>query len=933
MLIKIIKHFNKLILCLPVLFCLSVSAQENPQSAIDRIVDSLRSYNQRQAIEKLYVQMDKPGYLNSDTLWFKAYLFDAASLSYARKSGLLYVELASDSNKVMKRIMLPVSTGITRGNIALNSKDFPGGTYTLRAYTSWMRNFGEDYIFRKQFQISDPEQNSWLVNSVLSLSKTGGKEQGKLSLRFRDLDKKDIGLRQIRLRVMNGRKIVFREDKETSLYGELSMEFSIPEQTDQNSLYLTAEDMRKGEGNRMITIPLPLNRPEKTDLQFMPEGGNLVAGLLSDVAFKAVAEDGRGTDISGKILDSKLQEILSFSSLHKGMGSFLLLPRAGESYLARVNLPGGGFRDYALPAVKPSGTALKVSNRLNSGSLEVTIQASPEMLSDNTYYYLTGQTNGVVHYGASVLLKQPLTRLTISKDLFSNGIARITLLNSAKVPLNERRVYIAHKDEELHLRVSTDKPSYGNRDSIGVEIMVSDSKGNPVNGSFSMAVTDDARVRTDTTDQNIISTLFLSSGLGGTVEDPAYYFRAADTAKAWQDLDLLLLTQGWVNYNWAEAFAGSKPFAFPAESEFIINGTVKNIFNKPAANTPILLFSKNPLVMIDTLTNDQGRFSFRNLPVADTAAYFIQSRNKRGKSFNVGIEVDEFIEPGFSALKQRFIPWFLNSDTVLLESTRNIVKELHRYDAPAGVNVLDEVVVTAKKIIKESHNKNGSGNADYILDEKDMQEAKRKTLYEVLADRFPDLRRGKGAAVRDTSSDTMRYVMMNRFIRLVIDGVGVREIGSTEEDYMEYITAEDITGIEIMESTKYAIAYDDSIMARLARCPSRGCPPPPVYLEVTTRSGNGAFMRKTPGVYLYKPLAYSFPDEFYRPRYLIREENPPLADMRSTIHWEPDIITDQEGKARVSFYSADQKGSYTLILEGADMAGRIGFKRKKIRIE
>ncbi len=829
--------------------------------------------------------------------------------------------------------MLPVVTGITRGNIALNSQDFPGGTYTLRAYTNWMRNFGEDYIFRKQFLISDPEKNSWLVNSALSLSKTDNKEQGALSLRFRDLDKKDIGLRPLRLRVMNGKRIVYREEKETSLYGELSIEFGIPEQADPNSFYLTAEDMRKGEGDRTITIPLPLNRPEKTDVQFMPEGGSLVAGLLSDVAFKAIAEDGKGTDISGKILDSRQQEILSFSSSHKGMGSFLLLARAGESYIARVSLPGGSFRDYALPAVRPSGTTMKVGNRLNSPSLEVTIQASPDMLSENTYYHLIGQTNGMVHYGASILLRQPLTRLTIDKDLFSNGIARITLLNSAHLPLNERRVYIAHKDEELNLNISTDRPSYGNRDSIGVEILVSDSKGNPVNGSFSLAVTDDARVRVDTTDQNIISSVFLSSGLGGTVEDPAYYFEATDSAKAWQDLDLLLLTQGWVNYNWTEVFAGSKSFAFPAEDEFIINGTVKNIFNKPAANTPILLFSKKPLVMIDTLTNNEGRFSFRDLPTADTAAYFIQSRNKRGKSFNVGIEVDEFTEPGFIALKQRFSPWFLNTDTILLESTRDIVKELHRYDAPAGVNVLDEVVVTAKKIIKESHNKNGSGNADYILDEKDMLEAKQKTLYELLAERFPDLRMGKGPAVRDTSSDNMRYVMMNRFIHLVIDGLDIHEIGSTEEDYMDYITAEDIKGIEIMESTKYAMAYDDSIIKKLVGCPSKDCPPPPVYLEVTTRSGNGAFMRKTPGIFLYRPLAYSFPDEFYRPRYPIREENPPLADMRSTIHWQPDIITDQKGKARVSFYSADQKGSYTLILEGADMAGRIGFKRQKIRIE
>jgi hypothetical protein len=250
------------------------------------------------------------------------------------------------------------------------------------------------------------------------------------------------------------------------------------------------------------------------------------------------------------------------------------------------------------------------------------------------------------------------------------------------------------------------------------------------------------------------------------------------------------------------------------------------------------------------------------------------------------------------------------------------------------VNVLGEVVVKATKIIKDSHNRNGSGNADYILDEKDMQEAKRKTLYEVLEERFPDLRMGKGPAVKDTSSDTMRYVLRYRFVHLVIDGVDVRSIGSTEENYMDYLTAADITGIEIMESSKYALSYDHSVIAKLARCPSPGkCPPPPIFVEVTTRSGNGAFMKKTPGVYLYRPLAYKFPDEFYRPRYPVKEEKPALPDIRSTIHWEPNIITNEEGKANLSFYSADQKGTYTLIFEGADLTGRIGFKRKKIQIE
>src|SRR5690606_30121589 len=105
------------------------------------------------------------------------------------------------------------------------------------------------------------------------------------------------------------------------------------------------------------------------------------------------------------------------------------------------------------------------------------------------------------------------------------------------------------------------------------------------------------------------------------------------------------------------------------------------------------------------------------------AAYFIQARNRKGRSSNVDIRVNEFVPPAFSQSSERYRPWYLNSDTLKLKSTKEIVEEIYRYDAPAGVNVLGEVVVKATKIIKDSHNRNGSGNADYILDEKDMQEA------------------------------------------------------------------------------------------------------------------------------------------------------------------------------------------------------------------
>ena len=91
-----------------VFLCDCVSAQDLRQTQLNKLVDSIRSYNDGRAVEKIYAQLDKPHYLSTDTIWFKAYVFEAALLKNSTRSGLMYIEIATDSNKVVKRMMVPV---------------------------------------------------------------------------------------------------------------------------------------------------------------------------------------------------------------------------------------------------------------------------------------------------------------------------------------------------------------------------------------------------------------------------------------------------------------------------------------------------------------------------------------------------------------------------------------------------------------------------------------------------------------------------------------------------------------------------------------------------------------------------------------------------------------------------------------------------------
>ncbi|NRF38192.1 hypothetical protein [Pedobacter foliorum] len=89
---------------------------------------------------------------------------------------------------------------------------------------------------------------------------------------------------------------------------------------------------------------------------------------------------------------------------------------------------------------------------------------------------------------------------------------------------------------------------------------------------------------------------------------------------------------------------------------------------------------------------------------------------------------------------------------------------------------------------------------------------------------------------------------------------------------------------------------------------------------------------KGPSLDRVDPYFIVSPQGFYSPKYKI-ESNSGLPDSRSTIYWEPNIITNGKGEASVYFYSSDLPGSYTISVEGSDLQGEIGSLKSTIKIE
>ncbi|ALJ05642.1 hypothetical protein APS56_11110 [Pseudalgibacter alginicilyticus] len=117
-------------------------------------------------IEKVYLHTDRSTYVLGESLWYKAYLVYAYNNLLFNHSTILYVELISPDSKIISRNKTKLIGGLGHGDFKLT--DSMGikkpGVYQIRAYTNWIQNFGDDFVFKKDIEIIDVFETERIAN-------------------------------------------------------------------------------------------------------------------------------------------------------------------------------------------------------------------------------------------------------------------------------------------------------------------------------------------------------------------------------------------------------------------------------------------------------------------------------------------------------------------------------------------------------------------------------------------------------------------------------------------------------------------------------------------------------------------------------------------------------------------------------------------------
>jgi hypothetical protein len=395
--------------------------------------------------------------------------------------------------------------------------------------------------------------------------------------------------------------------------------------------------------------------------------------------------------------------------------------------------------------------------------------------------------------------------------------------------------------------------------------------------------------------------------LRGYIEKPGYYFKNAD-AKTLSDLDVLMLTQGYRRFSYIDILADKyPPVKFLPEQGIAISGTLRTDKGLPVFSGNVSLLLRDMNKTLNAVTDAEGHFNFPSVPIFDSTKVSLDAHNTPGYSTMV-------ITPDI---------------TTFQPLTKN-------YDDPNRIINIDSALsiylVSSKKKLESSHLLK-----EVVIKSTSVAKVVIHEPYPALIGLTPDATqvipgerlKDCGADIRDciTSNvlgiwpvNNVYYIKKSyqngdtRPIKFFLNGAPI------DDDVLPTIEPADVQSIESFFEDGVARIFD------FYQCNG--------IVSISTKAKlAGNKNKELPSeIFALSSEVTIHPKGFYRARvfYSPRYDNTRAAaleniDLRSTIYWNPGVVTDKTtGAASFEYYNAGTPGNYRAVIEGLDLDGNIG---------
>jgi hypothetical protein len=625
------------------------------------------------------------------------------------------------------------------------------------------------------------------------------------------------------------------------------------------------------------------------DVQFFPEGGNLVNGIESVIGCRVVDQYGTGKDFTGIILDQENDTVTKFQSLKFGIGSFNFQPEDNKIYRAVVNIDGANFLTKELPKAYEQGYVLHLA-KLENGNIQVKIKASNNFRGRDVYLFVHCRQQVVEARNFSTVNNEIV--FEIDEKKLVDGISQFTVFNSQKQPVCER-LFFKRPTQQLVIEAKADQQQYESRKKVNIQINTKDEAGQQQSANMSMAVFKfDSSF--DFSRQNIQTYLLLSSDLKGNIESPEYYFNNTG-AETEQAVDNLMLTQGWRRFNW-QAILQNKTYGFSFMPEYeghIVSGIVSNkLSGQPVKNIQSFLAIPDSAFQFFTgITDSAGKVNFYTKNFYGSHEIFGQAGGKE-RNFRIDLK-SPFSETYSSRLLQ---PFSLSSVSGFGLQAGSISTQVQNIYAKESIDKFSPLTIDTSSFFVPTRT--------YILD----NYVRFPTMEEVLREYVQEV----------------AVIKQNNSLRLE---TGRRDAAGIVYRYEPLVL---VDGVPLFDDPDKIFGYDPLKVKELQVVNKKyflGASSFEGILNFKTYTGRPEGLTLDPNATVIDYEGLQLQREFFSPVYETQNQvTSRLPDFRHLLYWVPIIKTNPSGKQQVSFYTSDLAGKYMVTIEGLSVKGSAGYQ-------
>jgi hypothetical protein len=563
----------------------------NP-SPIEEYLLSVRKTKSR---DQVFLHTDRNMYSPGDTIRFQAYVRNRYTSSFGSESASLYALLFNEEHRLTDSARFKIFRATSSGWLTIPS-NAETGKYHLAAFTGIMQNYDPSEAF--QLDLFVKERGSGLENIHVEFDKVNYHPGDTVEAKVQISDHEGKPERQNFKCILTKTNSTFEtSDYHTNKNGICMIEYIMPDTvTWQPGFQIRTQNNNDKSVNNHFNIPFENNYFE---LKFLPEGGNLVAGIKQRIGFNATDVKGEPVIIEGLLKNATGKILDTIKSGIFGPGIFSCLPESGMY----VELKRSGKNEiYPLPEPLKSGICISVCP-VDNRSFTVEIQSTRY---DGEPVTVSGVMNTTQIFSQEVQLSKK-QRIVIQTDQLPSGVAQVTIFNKEMKPLAERLFYI-NADKHLKFNIKSDKLSYDPAETTNLGVFVTDANGNAVEGIFSIAVTDSSSGhKADLFMPGIEYTYNYCSGFYGKLPSEVLTRGIENLSDA--DRDLMFMVYGWSRYTW-KFIEKKMPYIEPVNYDLLNMKILYAMKNNRSDRRLDLISLEGPSIR-HLLTNKDGKISVR----------------------------------------------------------------------------------------------------------------------------------------------------------------------------------------------------------------------------------------------------------------------------------------------------------------------------------